>query len=997
MRKLTRIFAFAVFFSAFALAFAGCDDDEKNLEPLPDPSVIKAEGNIRVPAEGGEHKLSYTIENPIQYQMVLAHSEDAWLHDFESTSEFITFMVDANEGEPRQGKIVLDYKNAKSLTVLVEQAVENVSLSIEPKTLNFAYTGGKEQVTVTSTHHWTLECASEQSWVIPSVKEGDNGDVVEFEVKGQNQDEDSRSAEFTFKSRNISETLTITQNVQGQLLLVTESPATVAGEGGNLTIKVKSNIEPVTVSIPDEAKTWIKQIEARTMNEYQFNFEVSANDTPHAREAVLNFKNSDALEQFVVKQPSTKPNLADELTDELFRKYILDNFDVDADGILTEDEAASVTAIKLDATGTTTGDPIWKDIKSLNGIHLFKNLMSLNLVRITAPIEAVDLTQNKKLISVNFWNLGCGIAGIKCSDLPELSVFKLSRLSPWDTSEVFNELELTDIDLNGCPQLVEIQTRYLQYLKRLTFSDSKDLNTLILAGSFEKSLAGEDPVTVDISQTPKLEEFICSDRVQKLILTQAQYDKFHSILTEDQGSFYGIWAITDAPDVIGSISDPVLKSFIMSNFDLDKNNQLSSVEAQKINTIDINKENCSDVARLNSLAGLDILPYLNVLKISGATTIGAVDLLKNNWLKELELKPATELTSLNIAGLKILSRVVLDHLKAESLDLTGCETLGTLKISNATNLSTLTLKGCAALTELNLQQNNPKLTKLDIRECPLLLDPAKLLLGDALKEVTCLPEQAAAFSSVYPNINWGGGSTEPDVAEAVDPIIREFILSDRTLNPDGETVITRQIADRVTEIAIYSNNPDGEKITGVAGLEVFTNLERLIMAPWNAKFQDVDLSKCSKLTYVDLSPSLGYTSVTLPVSVTYFKSVCKSPQAVGPAVLDLSSAVNLEKVVLNDQTNESSSKLTELNCKGLTKLNLLQGSCSNLTSIDICGCELLKAYCQNYSTEGFYWDGNNSKLTIKVSTEAQRDVLKKSYSEANWYDGPYNEWVVVAQ
>lgn len=753
MKKINLFFTSSLLFSIMLLAFGSCNDND-DVVPVADPPVISAK-DLQLPATSGQQKLFYTIQNPVDYQIALANSEDPWMHDFESTGNFIVFQFDTNEGDtPRQGKITLNYEGADPLTIHVEQPAESISLSIEPRSLNYAYTGGKEQVTVTSTHHWTLECTTTQSWVTPSVTKGENGDVVEFEVTSQNENEDPRNAEFTFKCKKVETVLTISQNAKGQLILETESPANIDGKGGQLIVKIQSNIDPVTVSIPEEARTWIKQNQSRGMTTYQFSFTVSPNETPKAREAVLSFKNTDALEQFVVKQPSSHPDLSEALTDDLFRQYILQNFDANEDQMLSEEEAASVTAITLDASSSSSGNPLWKNIKSLNGINIFPNLISLEVNRITAPIEAVDLRQNKKLISINFWNLGCGIAGIECSDLPELEIFKLSRLSPWDTSEKFNEQELTDINLNGCPQLTEIQARYLQYLKRLSFPDASNLGKLIISYSFEKSLPGEELITLDISKSPKLEEFVCSDKVEKLVLTQAQYDKFYEILTEWQGSFYGIWAIVDAPDISGSITDPVLKDFILKNYDKDENGKISKVEAKKTNSIVIDKSVCPEVARLNDLQGLDIFPYLNILKISDATSLKIADLQKNAWLQELVLKPTTELAGLNVAGLQTLHHIVTNHLSASSLDLSSCETLLSLEISNAEKLSTLTLKGCVALTELNLQINNPMLKKIDISECTALTDPAKFLPGNALKEVVCTTEQSAAFSAAFPDITW---------------------------------------------------------------------------------------------------------------------------------------------------------------------------------------------------------------------------------------------------
>lgn len=74
------------------------------------------------------------------------------------------------------------------------------------------------------------------------------------------------------------------------------------------------------------------------------------------------------------------------------------------------------------------GDPALRDIASLAGIEYFTELTALKLNWITPPIEAVDLSKNTKLTSIDM-TLGSGVMGINCANLPELTYFQLKRLS----------------------------------------------------------------------------------------------------------------------------------------------------------------------------------------------------------------------------------------------------------------------------------------------------------------------------------------------------------------------------------------------------------------------------------------------------------------------------------------------------------------------------------------------------------------------------------------
>ena len=67
------------------------------------------------------------------------------------------------------------------------------------------------------------------------------------------------------------------------------------------------------------------------MTEKEFQFKVDPNNDDTDRSVTITFSNADAKEQFVITQESTNPNIAKKLKDELFRKYIMENYDLDED------------------------------------------------------------------------------------------------------------------------------------------------------------------------------------------------------------------------------------------------------------------------------------------------------------------------------------------------------------------------------------------------------------------------------------------------------------------------------------------------------------------------------------------------------------------------------------------------------------------------------------------------------------------------------------------
>ena len=280
------------------------------------------------------------------------------------------------------------------------------------------------------------------------------------------------------------------------------------------------------------------------------------------------------------------------------------------------------------------------------------------------------------------------------------------------------------------------------------------------------------------------------------------------------------------------------------------------------------------------------------------------------------------------------------------------------------------------------------LTTLDISESPLLVDPAKVLFGKAMKEVSATAAQAAALSSTYPSISFGAS----DVAKNVDPILRAKILADESYNPDqGNTVITQEIADRVTGLYIVGYEDNVANLKSLAGLEVFKNMTTLSVVAPNAQLEDVDLSAYTNLTTVTVSPSKGYKSIKLPAGIVNFTSVCSNAQSIGPVDLDLTAYTNLETVDVGGTSWGSGSKaLVSLNCKGLAKLKLIRAAFASAKTINISGCDLLQGYVGAQAAEGANLPFDQRGATIIVGSQEQYDALRSS-----WYDyygeSPYCE------
>lgn len=207
----------------------------------------------------------------------------------------------------------------------------------------------------------------------------------------------------------------------------------------------------------------------------------------------------------------------------------------------------------------------------------------------------------------------------------------------------------------------------------------------------------------------------------------------------------------------GAFTDPKVLDYILKNFDTNNDSQVSYTELAGVTELSLSGLGASSFAGIelfenlvlfdcsgNEVTSLDlsVLPKLTSLVIDN-NTFATIDLSKNSALRtisaqgllvsHLNLTGCTELTELNLAGaniervtldglakLTMLTKGVVQHLSAKncksltsldlvdsglcSLDLSGCTSLGNLDCYDNSELSTLTLTGCTALTIIMTRQ-----------------------------------------------------------------------------------------------------------------------------------------------------------------------------------------------------------------------------------------------------------------------------------------------------
>lgn len=298
----------------------GCD--EKNMEPDPQPAADE----ISVSPETAGLK---NIGGPVD---VIVTSTGEWT--LEAGGEYswvepsavkgkdgdkIVFTVGPNDSEENREAVYTFYcgKAEAEFKITVEKADPLVGeISIYPsEPIEVSADGGNPSVTVTSLVNdegasWTLTPDGEYNWVTPSAMEGEDGDVVTFNVEPNNGEEDL-TATFTFRTDgDASCTCTIISKAKiWALELASEAEKEYDNKGGDLTVSVNSNIPAadLTVTVPDEAKAWIEYTTSNQGdNAVDFYFNVKENQTYENRQSTITISGAKVAPVTVaVKQKQT--------------------------------------------------------------------------------------------------------------------------------------------------------------------------------------------------------------------------------------------------------------------------------------------------------------------------------------------------------------------------------------------------------------------------------------------------------------------------------------------------------------------------------------------------------------------------------------------------------------------------------------------------------------------------------------------------------------------
>lgn len=756
------------FFTVFALGLTGCSDDPDVKLETP---VIKASNPADIAAVAGKVTVPYTVDYAVDGCSLDVTWDATWLHDLSVSADKFTLQADANPGAAREAKLTLTYPEATSVELTVRQMSASESISISPKTLSFSYKGGEETVTVTSSKSWTLEGSAD--WVEVDKTEGESGEsVVKFTVSTTNETDAAKEVTFNFVSGSEKAPLKIQQNQEGKLIIDEDSKTiSVSNTEQNVTVKLQTNIEPVTATIA-EGVDWIEAVDTRAMIDKEFSFKVLAN-TGGPREATITFTNSDDSEQIVIKQAGKELTYPAVIPDKVLKTYIMTNFDTNKDGEISKEEAEAVKAIEL--TGS--------EIASIDGLEYFPNLETVDFT--THRLLKADFSQCYALKELNL-SSGAGLSSVVLpASLEELSVMSCNKLKKIDLSVAPNlkNLYASSAGFVVAPDLskntkLEIIGFSSAKFSTIDVSKNTELKSLNVGGDVFNSLDVTNNTkltnlavtgtitTLDLTKSAQLEVLnISNTKISEIDVTNCPYlrsidfgstpiveiDLSRNLLLTSASAYMAnslktVWLSKGqtiesplniesfiqykdyeaGPDAIANIEDEAYKTYLLT-FDKNGDGKLDKTEVEAITEINIKG------LGIKSLRGVEYVNFTNVRKLDCSdneltelpiagffTNLEEIDFSNNKLAGEIELDKCKKLRILK-GNNNLLSEVSFSNEALESVDLSNNQltrfmcsnNTSTLKSVNVANnlLSESSGFSCsdnAVLTDWNVSNNNLK-------------------------------------------------------------------------------------------------------------------------------------------------------------------------------------------------------------------------------------------------------------------------------------------------
>ncbi|MBD5378760.1 MAG: hypothetical protein HDR74_02540 [Bacteroides sp.] len=490
------------------ITLSSCSKKDKELEFLSVTSGL----TYTVEAAGGT--VNVNVETNTDYFVSIPDDAKDWISVGESRAsrhETISLSISENGIEARYAIVYLNNKNGEQLAkIQISQKGEDPCFNVKNgSTVEVESKGGTIDLKFETNIEYSVSIPEDaKSWISVVESRAIRQETVTLSISENGIDARSAFIYLIDKKGEQLAKIQISQKGEDPCFNVKNgSTVEVESKGGTVDLKFETNIE-YSVSIPEDAKSWISIVESRAIRQETVTLSISENNGA-SRSATIQFvdKNEKILASIEIKQVEglISIEIPSDMTiafpDENFRNYLLKNFDNDNDGVISDVEAFRIREINV---SVAYYDPI--KIASLEGIQYFPNLEFLNCS--CNQLTTIDVSKNTSLIT-----LICDR-----NKLTALDVIKNTALTHLNCQE--NRLTMLNVSNNTVLEYLHCEENQLTKLDvskntALTYlgCDSNQLTTLDVSKNTALTYLSCDRnqlTTLDVSKNTALSGLSCN-------------------------------------------------------------------------------------------------------------------------------------------------------------------------------------------------------------------------------------------------------------------------------------------------------------------------------------------------------------------------------------------------------------------------------------------------------------------------------------------------------
>lgn len=388
-----------------------------------------------------------------------------------SNNQTVSFVVSENVSAQARTAVISVKAGTLLQQITITQTGTNQTLAVSKNSFLFGFEAGHGEFTISSNTNWNI--SSDQSWCNVASTSGSNNKTISFSIT-ENTSTQRRTAIITIATSSSSIQIVVTQEGKTEVIPnLSVSPESISVNENEQTSSF--NITCNTNWTVSSNQTWCTPSMTLGSGDKTITCSISANTSSQARTATITVIAGNLSKAVTVTQKGKEVAIIN-IPDANFKAYLVEKFDTDKDGEISEEEASKVTSIWCENM----------NIESLQGIEYFTSI--LKLYAPNNKISTIDLSQNKLLRSLV---------------LHDNQIVELNLSNNTDLLEMWcDKNKLESLNLENCNKLVTLSC-YNNKLTNLNIKNMPNLNFLTCSNNLLRIL--------DITKNYRLETLQCGD------------------------------------------------------------------------------------------------------------------------------------------------------------------------------------------------------------------------------------------------------------------------------------------------------------------------------------------------------------------------------------------------------------------------------------------------------------------------------------------------------